>query len=50
MFYAVSNSLIQYDRRVENNARILELKQNVAFRRKALFVNGVSEIVKVAGM
>ena len=25
-------------------------KQNVAFRRKALFVNGVSEFVKVAGM
>ena len=27
MFYAVSNCLIQYDRRVENNARILELEQ-----------------------
>ena len=25
-------------------------EQNVAFRRKALFVNGVSEFVKVAGI
>ena len=50
VFYAVSNCLIQYDSRVENNARILELQQNVAFRRKALFVNGVSEFVKVARM
>ena len=50
VFYAVSNRLIQYDRRVENNARMLELQRNVAFRRKALFVEGVSEFVKVAGM
>ena len=29
VFYAVSNCLIQYDRRVENDARILELKQTI---------------------
>ena len=31
-------------------ARSVNVKKNVAFRRKALFVNGVSELVKVAGM
>ena len=31
-------------------ARSVNVKKNVAFRRKALFVNGVSEFVKVAGM
>ena len=50
MFYAASICLIQYDIRVEKNARTLELQQNVAFRRKTLFVESVSKFVKVAGM
>ena len=33
-----------------NSAYWLPTRKNVAFRRKALIVNGVSELVRVAGM